>query len=393
MTEGQGETSRPPAMSPSTDILPRPTDILPPSALPTPPAPPTPVAAASDPPPSLTAQIPLASTRRLLAESFDLLTRSSREMRRASFYIGLIVLGTAGPFAVATLAREAVGFDMDFEGYLALTGATDGLLGLLGLLAFVGIAVAAVEARSMAMGLLGSRMAAHPISIRGALARSRQTFWRAIVASIVVAIPVALVQSAVSLVVDPLFGLAAEASLITSTLVSAVVGAPFAYVLAGVVLGDVDPFEAVRRSFRVYRVRRPAASIVAVFETITALLLVLGLGAGLDVVFRLFGALGLGIESDAVGLAVTVVGVAAIVFAFGTLLFTVMAITIAPQVVMFVGLTHTTVGLDRVRASAPDDPAVRRLGSPRFLWLSRLMLVGFAVGAIGLGLVVQAAIG
>ena len=366
------------------------TDILPPPAL----APPTPVDAASDEPrPSLAAQIPLVSTGRLLAESFDLLTRSSRDMRRASFYIGLIVLGTAGPFALATLARESVGFDMSFEGYLALTGATDGLLGLLGLLAFVGIAVAGVEARSMAMGLLGSRMAAHPISIRGALARSRQTFWRAIVASIVVAIPVALVQSAVSLVVDPLFGLAAEASLITSTLVSAVAGAPFAYVLAGVVLGDVDPFEAVRRSFRVYRARRPAASIVAVFETITALLLVLGLGAGLDVVFRLFGALGLGVESDALGLAVTYVGVVAIVFAFGTLLFTVMAITIAPQVVMFVGLTHTTMGLDRVRAGALDDPAVRRPGRPGFRWMSRLMLVGFVIGAVGLGLVVQVAIG
>ena len=36
-------------------------------------------------------------------------------------------------------------------------------------------------------------------------------------------------------------------------------------------------------------------------------------------------------------------------FALGTLLYTVTALTVAPQVVMFVGLTHATVGLDQVR--------------------------------------------
>ena len=50
------------------------------------------------------------------------------------------------------------------------------------------------------------------------------------------------------------------------------------------------------------------------------------------------------------------------VFAAGTLLFTITALTIAPQVLMFVGLTHATFGLDTVRPGGDGDPdtAARR---------------------------------
>jgi len=41
-----------------------------------------------------------------LGASFDLLTRTSDDMRRASFYIGLVVLGTIGPLAIASFALE-----------------------------------------------------------------------------------------------------------------------------------------------------------------------------------------------------------------------------------------------------------------------------------------------
>jgi hypothetical protein len=347
---------------------------------------------APPPPPPLPAvqpvPIPLVTTRGLLGASFDLLTRSGQELRRASFYIGAIVLGTVGPFVLAQLAVEVVGFEMTFEAYEALLLNVSGPLGVLGFLAFAGVIVAAVESRTMAVAVLGGSMAERPVSIRRSVARSRQTFWRAIVASVVVAVPVALAQTGATQLIDALFHLNFEASeavsLVTSTVVSGVVAAPFAYVLAGVVLGDVDPFEAVRRSFRVFRARKAAASIVVVFETITALLLVLGLSAGLDVVFRIFGALGLGVGSGTGGVAVTIAGVVVIGFAFGTLLFTVMAITIAPQVVMFVGLTHATVGLDRVRAGGPDDPDIRRPGVRRFRWLTMPMLLAFALGALGL---------
>ena len=47
-------------------------------------------------------------------------------------------------------------------------------------------------------------------------------------------------------------------------------------------------------------------------------------------------------------------------FAFGTLIFTVTAITVAPQVVMFLGLTHATSG------SIACDRAVRRTRTSAF---------------------------
>ena len=80
-------------------------------------------------------------------------------------------------------------------------------------------------------------------------------------------------------------------------------------------------------------------------------------------------------------------------FAFGTLIFTVTAITVAPQVVMFLGLTHATIGLDRVRPGGPEDPDIRLPGRPRFRWLTRSMLLGFMLGAAGLALTVSTIVG
>ena len=52
------------------------------------------------------------TTPRLIGASFELLNRSSEEMRRASFYIGLVILGTVGPFALASWALEVVWIHM-----------------------------------------------------------------------------------------------------------------------------------------------------------------------------------------------------------------------------------------------------------------------------------------
>ena len=63
--------------------------------------------------PSESGQVPpVESTPRLIGASFELLNRSSEEMRRASFYVGLIILGTVGPFALASWALEVVSIHM-----------------------------------------------------------------------------------------------------------------------------------------------------------------------------------------------------------------------------------------------------------------------------------------
>jgi len=325
----------------------------------------------------------VASTRRLLGASFDLLTRASDDMRRASFYIGVIVLGTVGPLALASFAFEVVSVHMTKaeSSAVMLRGGT-AWVGMLGMLAGVGLLVAAVESRAMAAAILGGRLATRPVTVRAAVARSRMVFWRVIVASMIVGVPVLIAQTAVSAVFVAVLGSQTDVSLVSSTLVAALVGAPLAYLLGGVVLGDVEPFEAARRSFRVFRARKMAAVLVAVFETIAVLLVYLGLGAGLDIAFRVFDALGLGVDSGPAGLALVTIGIVAGVFALGTLLYTALALSVAPQMVMFVGLTQATFGLDHVRPGGDRDPAVPLPGQRRFRWLTITMLVAFVAGVL-----------
>ena len=64
------------------------------------------------------------------------------------------------------------------------------------------------------------------------------------------------------------------------------------------------------------------------------------------------------------------------------------AIALAPQIVMFVGLTHATMGLDHVRPGADRAPDGRRLGQRPFRMLSRGMLAGIILAWLLLLLVV-----
>lgn len=340
---------------------------------------PTPTADA----PAPTAPVrPVASTRALLGTGIELLVGSSAEMRRASFYVGALVLGTVGPLVLAAWGVQLIVIDRTpDELFEAFTAGTDVLVSLLGLLASAGLVVAFIESRNVSLAIVGGAMAGRPVSARVAVARSRTVFWSTVVATLLVVIPVGLVQS----FVDDRLGLAfagtTDAGLIVSTAVGALVGAPLAYVLAGVVLGDVGPIEAVRRSVRVFAARKAAAILVAGFETIAALLILLGLGVGLDLILRVFDALGLGPTAGPVGLAITTAVLVVAVFAVGTLIYTVYALAVAPQAVMFVGLTHATAGLERVWAGARVDGATDAPGRP-FGWFSRPMLAAFVVGAV-----------
>lgn len=334
------------------------------------------------------------STRRLLGASFDLLSRASDDMRRASFYIGLIVLVTVAPAALAAWALEVAALHHTESELDRLVGeAGYAWYSILVSLAVVGLAVASVESRTMAAGILGGRLAGRPVTTRQALQRSRMIFWRAVVGSIVVGIPVAIAQGILTGLGETLFGPQTDLSVVVTTLAAALVGAPLAYVLTGIVLGDVDPLEAARRSFRVFRARKLAAAIVAVFETAAVLLVVFGLSAGLDLGLRLFDALGVGPDSGPAGLAFVSIGIVVLVFAFGTLVYTALALSIAPQVVMFVGLTRATIGLDHVRPGGRRDPAAAVVGQRRFRWLTRPMLATAAFEVFALAIVLARLLG
>ncbi len=335
--------------------------------------------------------IPLVPTRRLLATSFDLLLRSNDAMRRASFYAGAITLGTVGPLVLAALILEREGVIDESAAFSPADAGAAAVLLVLVCIAFAGLLVAIIEGRNIGVAVLGSRMVGRPVSTRQALARSRRIFWASVAVALLVGIIVRLAQWVAEQVFGEVLLQAPEIGVIVSTAVGAVVGAPFAYTLAGVVLGDVGPLEAMRRSLRVFGVRRAAAFLIVLFESIAVLLVLLGLDAGLGLVLRVVETLGLGPDAGPLGLAVTVVGVVAIVFALGTLLFTVFALTAAPQVVMFLGLTHATYGLDRVRSGGRDDPDAWRSRGRRG-WFSAGMILAFIVAAVGLAIVVAYAL-
>jgi hypothetical protein len=303
-----------------------------------------------------------------------------------------VTLGTVGPLVLAALILEQEGV---LDETAAMTGADAGaalVLLVLGCIAFAGMLVAIVEGRNLGFLVLGGRMAGRPVTTRQALARSRRVFWPTVGAALVVGLVIGVAQAMAQAVLDEILVEATEIGFIVSTLVAAAVGAPFAYTLAGVILGDVGPIEAIRRSFRVFRARRVAAFIIVLFESVAFLLVVLGFEAGLDLVIRVFQTLGLGPDAGPLGFALTVAGIVAVVFAFGTLVFTVYALTVAPQVVMFLGLTRATFGLDVVRPGGRDDPASARRRRGTYGWFTTGMVVAFVGAAVGLVLIVAYAL-
>jgi hypothetical protein len=127
-----------------------------------------------------------------------------------------------------------------------------------------------------------------------------------------------------------------------------------------------------------------AAALVAVFETVATILVLIGLVAGLDIAVRIFGALGLGTNSGPAGLTLMTLGIVAGVFALGTLIYTAYAIAVAPQIVMFVGLTRATFGLDHVRSGGDRDPVAMNPSHRRFRWLTVGMTIAMVAGMVGL---------
>jgi hypothetical protein len=323
----------------------------------------------AQPPPSV------VGVRQLLGASFDLLLRAGDSVRRASFYIGLLVLGTVGPLALALWGLLVGGYR--FELLFGQTLAPgEGWFLVLVMLTVAGIIVASIDSIGVAIALLGAEITSRPITVREAVQRSRMTFWSIVVATLIVSIPTTLIQEWI--------GQTSQVGLALGLAVAILIQAPFVYMPAGIVLGGVGPIEALKRSVRIAAARKVAAVVLAVLPTIYGLLILVAFEAGLDLAIRAVEALGLGSDSGPAGIAIVTVLILMVVFALGTLLFTASAIIYAPQVVMFVGLTRATMGLDAVRPGGRRAVDRSGPGNPRFLWLTRPMLVAFAFGGLAL---------
>lgn len=367
-------TSHPAAVFDGTFIGP----LRPPSApLPPPPLPPPPPAgfsrdlvparpAPSAPVADAVLAIPLG-TRKLVAMALDLLTRTNSGLRSASFYIGLVMLLTVAPVVILFgLVWLTMGEDA-FSPY-ARSGAWAGWLALGALPGVLGYIVASVDASVLATAVIGGRAEDRPLRLRESIAIVRRRFWRVLGAELIVGVITSLANLVASALVGTVMRPVDAVDFGLSLVVGLAVGAPFVYVTAGIVIGEVGVLDAIRRSFRLVLARKRLAVVVTLFGVLSQLIVVLGLSVGLDTVFRV--AIGAGI-ADTLPPSLAVLLMAAFVFAFGTLTFLVEAIAAAPAVYAFAALTHYTRGLEIGRR---EPLSVRHAWDP-------FVTPGLAIGA------------
>ena len=334
----------------------------------------------------------------VLSGSFDLLTRSRIPLRNGSLYIALIALLTmglpllivvalGGELVAALLASAQAG-----EGVSGLPAGTSVFVLVAGTVALGSILVLSVESQILGVAILGGAQAGRSLSLREALRRSRAVFWRVARATILVNVATMIVLDIVTGILGGVLGDTTDAADVGAQILTAILTAPFIYVVAGIVLGDVAAIEAIRRSIRLARARFRLAVIVSVFAVVAQYLLIFAAFAGLDLAIRLLEPFRTQLERldpETLG-GILVVGAGGLValVAFWTLTFTVGALSSTPQVVAFLGLTGYSAGLDSAR-DATDGSAPRE----RAAWITRPMLVGIVLGGIASVLAVARILG
>jgi hypothetical protein len=351
-----------------------------------------PAAPPAPPAPTWTKAYDLPSARRVVSSGLQLAVDTSAAIRRGSIYIGLLSLGAFGPAVVLVLL--GIGRLMSDPGTAEMVARNPSLIffeqpGLLAPLLFVyvlGIAgvvlllAIGIDAQAIAISLLAGRAADRPVHLFEAITRARQVFWRLLGAGLIVGVASYVVSL---LVVLPFINFEKPNTGISfiGTALGTLVVMPFAFTSTSIVLGDVGALEALRRSWRLFRVRPRIALAVTIFALVSSAIQQFALGAGLDAADRVGSFMHLGFGEGGAGTLLSSILVLAFVVAFGSLTFTIAAIVAAPQVAGFLGLTYYSGGLDRARSATGVRPR-------RFRWVSVPMvfaMVGLLIVA-GFGL-------
>ena len=309
-------------------------------------------------------------TRQLVGAALDLLTRPDSGLRSASFYLGLLVLVTVAPIVMLGGLAATLGLEL-FDPFAP--SPLDGPLVAATFLALGGYFAAGIESRALATAVIGGPAVGRPLRLPESIAVARRRFWRVLVASLVVGFTTVAIATAIQLPIGFALGNVQEINYGVSLIVGTLVGAPFVYVAAGIVLGEVGAFEAIQRSMRLAFARKRLALVVALFGILSQFIVLFGISIGADVVVRLLDGTGV---AEAFPPALVIPLAAALVFAFGTLLFLVEAITAAPAVYAFEALTLYTHGLKDGR----DRPAGgATIFSP---WLTPGLALAAVVGVL-----------
>ncbi len=373
MTDGEGTPSDLPPPPPAFVPPPPPRFIAGPFAATAQPAP----AARIPPPTAETLAIPLGP-RRLVGMALDLLTRPDAGLRGASFYIGLMLLVTVGPavvvFGIAMVNGAFDAFAND-SSPTRQAPAWFWWLMLALLPAALGFLAAGVEARALATAVIGGRAEGRPLRLRESIAVARARFWPVLGAQILIGMLSLGIQLVITALLQTMIGRVDAISYAVSVTVGVVVGTPFIYAPAGIVLGEADTIEALRRSVRLARARKQLAVVITLFSVLAGLVVQFGVGVAVDTVSRV--ASGAGFVNH-VPPALVVPLAAAMVFAYGTLMLLTEAIAAAPAVHAFVALTHYTAGLEQGRR---EPLPVRHVWDP---WVTRGLGAMAALGLVAL---------
>jgi hypothetical protein len=311
----------------------------------------------------------LPGAREVVGRGLQLAYDASAELRRASLYVGVLLFALAGPALIVLIADLPPLRDFPFEDPAAFGSqrATEflsifGSLSILTMTALLGFVTITIDGTIVAVTILAGRAVGRPVTLRQAVTRARQVFWRYGGALFVVGLIGQVASTAVTSISgarsDPSSG-AALLSVLASTLITA----PFGYVAAGIILGDADAGTALRRSITLARARPRLAAVVATFAFLAGVLELFGIGAAVDAVGRIITFEHVSFDPTGGDVLLALPLIAAALIALGSLGLTVAAIVAAPQVVAFLGLTHYSAGLDRVAPRVPA-PATPEAGGP-----------------------------
>jgi hypothetical protein len=326
----------------------------------------------------------MPGTLAIVGRGLDLNVTASARIRRASVYIGLAWLLAAGPVAAVTLAFAAHQGGFEWLQSLASGDAQIVPIGpyfatLFLVVVFIGLGcllALSIDGQIVATVLIGGEATGRSFDLHHALALARARFWRFVRAAILVGVILAIPRFVINQLVVNNGPPGSETQTLLLTAIDVVLSTPFVYLATGIVLGGVGARESVRRSWRLARARWRLAFLIAIVNTAVGYVAGFALGAGADILVRLGELFGLGTTMGPLQIAVLAAIVGLAIVSIGSLVMTIAALTVAPQVVAFLGLTGYSAGLDAGPSSG--GPGERRAEA----LISRPMAIALAISIV-----------
>jgi len=327
----------------------------------------------------------MPSTLAIVSRGLDLNVAASAEIRRASLYVGLLWLLSAGPIAAVVWAFSAHQGGFDWLRTLAtgqelllipVGSAFEWLSLVVVIVGFACLVSISLDAQLVATILIGAKATGRRLDLRAALALARLRYWRLVRATILVFAILLVPRFVINRVVMNGQPVGTDAQDLVVTAINILLSVPFAYVAAGIVLGAVGAWEAVRRSWRLARARLRLAFLIAIVNTAVSYIAGFALGAGADILGRLGTAFGIGLTMGPIQIVVLAAIVAFAIVSIGSLVMTVDALTVGPQIVAFLGMTGYANGLDATKD--PHTPFATPRVEPL---ISRPMKIALVVSA------------